>query len=233
MKNLRIHTFQHIPFENLGWIGAWAQERGHTVSYTRFFENAELPDLATIDWLIILGGAMGCDDEDRFPWLVHEKAFIREAIAAGKTVLGICLGAQLLAHCLGAKVYPHTHQEIGFREIALTAAAQQEALFEGMPAQLTVFQWHGDTFDLPAGATALATSDVCEHQAFRKGNSIGLQFHLEATPEIIRNMIKYDGHELVAAPFIHPAEKILAELPLADENKATLFLFLDRLAKGV
>jgi GMP synthase-like glutamine amidotransferase len=231
MKQLRIHCFQHIPFENLGYIAAWAQERGHHLSYTRFFERFELPDVAETDWLVILGGAMGCEDEDKFPWLAQEKAFIREAIAAGKTVLGICLGAQLLANCLGANVYPHTHQEIGFREITFTETAKQDALFEGIPEQMTIFQWHGDTFDLPPQATLLATSAVCENQAFRLGKSIGLQFHWEATPVIIQDMVRHDGHELVEAPFIDSAEKILVNLPLAGQHTELFYQFLDRLAQ--
>ncbi|WP_347157304.1 type 1 glutamine amidotransferase [Pontibacter chitinilyticus] len=230
MQPLRIHCFQHISFENLGYIAEWAQQQGHQVAYTRFDKQVILPELAGMDWLVILGGAMGCDDEEQFPWLAQEKAFIREAVAAGKVVLGICLGAQLLANCLGARVYPHTHQEIGFREITWTAAAQQDELFAGLPAKLTVFQWHGDTFDIPAGATAIATSEVCQNQAFRLGKSIGLQFHWEATPGIIRSMVQHDGHELVEAPFIHPAAKILADLPQAEWHKDLLFQLLSRMA---
>ena len=115
-------------------------------------------------------------------------------------VLGICLGAQLLAKTLGARVYPNRVKEIGWYPIELTPAAADDPLFAQSGAQ-TVFQWHGDTFDLPAGAVHLARSPLCENQAFRYGhNAYGLQFHIEMTAAMIDDLAQRAGQLPGAGP---------------------------------
>ena len=111
---MRAHYFQHVPFEGLGSIEPWLQKAGYEITSTRFYESTELPDLKTIEVLIVMGGPMSVNDEDKFPWLVAEKQFIRDAIAKRKPVLGICLGAQLIASTLGAIVYSNQEKEIGW-----------------------------------------------------------------------------------------------------------------------
>jgi GMP synthase (glutamine-hydrolysing) len=131
---------------------------------------------------------------DSLPWLRQEERFLTAAISSGVPVLGICLGAQLLAKCLGARVYPMRHKEIGWYPVNFTEAGLGDPLFEGLDADETVFQWHGDTFDLPAGAVHLAASELCANQAFRAGaNLYGLQFHPEVTPEIIASWCLEDA----------------------------------------
>ena len=178
---MKLHYFQHEPFEGLGMIADWAAKQGHVLSCTPFFDpGARLPKLDEYDALVVMGGSMGVYDEDRFPWLAAEKAHIRAAIDAGKRVLGICLGAQLIAACLGAKVAPHTHKEIGWFPVAMTDAGVVHPLLAGFNSAMTVFHWHGDRFEIPAGAQHLMSSAACDNQAFIYGEHVlALQFHLE------------------------------------------------------
>lgn len=189
MKTLRIHYFQHVPFEGLGCIEDWALGQGHQLSYTRFYEGRQLPPLDEIDWLIVMGGPMGIYDEAIYPWLSGEKEFIRQAIAANKVVLGICLGAQLLADALGANVKPGKNKEIGWFPVQKTAEGKVSKLLDDMPDQLVVFHWHGDQFEIPANGLRLAESEACPNQILQYGDRvIGLQFHFEATEQTIRIM---------------------------------------------
>ncbi|MEO8962417.1 MAG: type 1 glutamine amidotransferase, partial [Ginsengibacter sp.] len=166
MQHLRIHYLQHVPFEGLGSIAEWAISNGHILTATQFFINSDLPEPADIDWVIIMGGTMGVCDEDKYEWLAAGKLFIRKAINAGKTVIGICLGAQLIAEVLGAKVYPNRYKEIGWYPIELNALSLENKLFNDFDHELTVFHWHGDTFDIPENAIWLASSEACKNQAF-------------------------------------------------------------------
>lgn len=195
MKHLRIHYLQHVPFEDLGCIEEWVFLNGHQLSCTRFYESTMLPDTASFDWLIIMGGPMGVYDVEAYPWLENEKLFIQQAIEQNKTVLGICLGAQLIASCLGAKVYKNKMKEIGWFPIKTSNTANS---YFTNNTVYTVFHWHGDTFDLPTNATRLATSEACVNQAFvYNTNVIGLQFHLEVTEKSIKKMIDFEKDELL------------------------------------
>lgn len=203
---MKLHWLQHVPFEGLGYIEQWADACGAAITRTRLYENEELPPIETLDWLIVMGGPMGIHDHEQYPWLPVEKEFIRGAIDAGKTVLGICLGAQLMANVLGARVYPGPEKEIGWFPIHRTASSKKL-----IPESLTVFHWHGDTFEIPAGATALAVSEPGINQGFVYGDrAIGLQFHMETTPESMDALIENCGHELVDAPYIQLADQMRA-----------------------
>ena len=121
---MRIHYLQHESHEGLGCIEDWAKRKGHLITSTKFYEDSKLPDLSAFDFLIIMGGSMGVNDEDKYKWLKSEKDFIKRTINSKKPVLGICLGSQLIADALGAKVYPNKYKEIGWMDIKMTEAAK-------------------------------------------------------------------------------------------------------------
>lgn len=178
---MRLHYIQHNPFEDLANIALWAEDSGHYISGTKIYAGERLSGKADFDLLLVLGGEMNIYQEDIYPWLAEEKRFIRKAIDSGKTVLGICLGAQLISDLLGGKVYKNRYKEIGWHEVKLTSAAISSKTFKCFPESFTAFQWHGDTFDLPAGASGGASTAACANQAFEIGRCIGLQFHLESS----------------------------------------------------
>ena len=233
MKKLRIHYLQHVEHEGLGIIEEWISSAGHSVTATRFFESSDLPETADFDWLIVMGGSMSVQDEKEYPWLMEEKKFIKKAIDAGKTVLGICLGSQLVSDALGAKVYRNQEKEIGWYDIEPTCFAKTSKLLYDMALRTTVFHWHGDTFDLPDGAIHLAYSKACKNQAYLyMGRVLALQFHLEPTKEWIREMVESGADELVAGRYVQTGEDILKNIDLVDSNKEILFNLLNRLSKS-
>lgn len=208
---MRIHCLQHVPFEGPAGIADWAAARNHPITTTPLYVGAALPDQSAFDWLVVMGGPMGVHDEAELTWLSGEKAFLRETIAAGKTILGICLGAQLLAEVLGARVYRNREKEVGWFPIELTGAAKESGPLAQLPDRLTVYHWHGDTFELPAGAAHLARSEGCAHQAFLWGGRVlGLQFHLESTPASVRALVAHCADDIVPARYVQSAEAMLA-----------------------
>lgn len=228
---MKLHYFQHVPFEGLGVIATWAHENNYQVAATRWYAHDPMPDIAAIDWLVVMGGPMGVYDEDQYPWLVEEKRCIEQAIAQRKVVIGICLGAQLIADVLGAHVYPHTQKEIGWFPIELTAAGQQSPLFGFLPRRFNVFHWHGDTFDLPEGAVHMARSDVCEHQLFvYEQRVIGIQFHLEMTRTGVEAIVQHCADELVDAPSIQQPAEILSHSATIATLNGQMHEFLSRVA---
>ncbi|MGE4559266.1 MAG: type 1 glutamine amidotransferase [Desulfobulbus sp.] len=212
---MRIHGLQHVAFEGLGHIGKWIADQGHSLTLTRLYAGESLPDPADFDRLVIMGGPMNIYEDDRYPWLAGERAFIRRAVAGGKSAVGICLGAQLLADALGSKVFSGAHKEIGWLPIRVTEAGRQSKLFRGLPAEPVVFHWHGDTFDVPQGAVHLAESEGCRSQAFLfEDRILGLQFHLESTPETVREILAHCGDELVSGgPYIQSEARMTAVDP--------------------
>jgi len=206
------NCLQHVPFEGLGSIEPWLKTAGYAITHTRLFESAELPDRDTFNLLVVMGGPMSANNESNFPWLVYEKRLIRAAIKAGKSVLGVCLGAQLIASSLGAGVYPNRHKEIGWFPVQ-GIPLSDNSMFK-LPASLDVFHWHGETFDLPSGAVRLARSEGCENQAFQIGKSvIGLQFHLETTPQSAEDIISNCRDELTPSQYVQTEEEMLSAEP--------------------
>lgn len=209
---MRAHYLQHVPFEGLGSIGPWLEAKGYELTRTRFFESTDLPDIKTIDLLVIMGGPMSVNDEDEFPWLVSEKQFVREVIESGKPVLGICLGAQIIASAMGARVFPNPMKEIGWFPIHAVDSIDNQGF--SFPPSETVFHWHGETFDLPPGAIRLAKSEGCENQAFQIGKSvIALQFHLETTQESAGQIVSHCRNELVPSKYVQTEKEVLSASP--------------------
>lgn len=208
----RAHYLQHAPFEGIGSIESWLMKAGYMISATQFHESPSLPKVGDVDLVIVMGGPMSVNDEDIYPWLATEKQFIHDLITAGKPVLGICLGAQLIANALGARVYKNPVKEIGW--FPVTGISSRHDSHFTFPSSINVFHWHGETFDLPPGAIHLARSEACEYQAFQIGSSVmGLQFHLETTPESARVFILNGRDELQLAPYIQSESSLLAVPP--------------------
>jgi len=232
MKKLRIHYFQHVAFESLGSIEEWISLSNHSLTSTRFFERSKLPEIADIDWLIVMGGGMSVHDEEQFPWLADEKKFIRQAIGAGKIVTGICLGSQLVSEALGARVYQNKDKEIGWFDIELTCFAKSNNLFFDMEDRTKVFHWHGDTFDLPENAIHLAFSRGTRNQAYIYNRKVlAMQFHLEPTLDSLQQMIDHGRDELSKGKYVQTEKEIIANKQLIESNKKVLFKLLERLAE--
>lgn len=187
-------VLRHARHEGPGTIASFLKTAGVEHRCLDVFKTPAFPSLDSVSGLVVMGGPMGVYETSRFSFLVRELAFLRKAIAAGKPVLGVCLGAQLIAHALGARVYPHTVKEIGWGKIRLTSAGKKDPWMKPASRFPWVFQWHGDTFDLPRGARRLATSALCKNQAFRYGAHVyGLQYHIELDGPMIRNWLTQPG----------------------------------------
>ncbi|MBN1561750.1 type 1 glutamine amidotransferase [candidate division KSB1 bacterium] len=228
-RNKRLHYIQHVPFENPGSILDWAENAAIAVNGSHLYRGEPLPRLDDFEALIVMGGPMAVSDDHLYAWMAAEKKLIESAIRAEKKVLGICLGAQLLAHSLGAKVYPNEDKEIGWFPIVWSEAARSLAHLQHMPTPLALFHWHGDAFDLPAGALHLASSSACACQAFQYGeHALALQFHLEIKEENIRALLLNCSDELVEAPFIQSRAEILAGIKRCDELNVKMQHLLEK-----
>lgn len=223
---MKIHWFQHVPFEGLGAIESWLLARGHTLTCTRFYAGENAPvDIEGFDWLIVMGGPMNIYQYRDYPWLRAEKRVIREAVAASKRVLGVCLGAQLIADALGGKVYQNAEKEIGW--FPVTAVPEGEVSTFRFPEETLVFHWHGDTFSLPHGGVWLARSAGCEYQAFAIGARVlGLQFHLEMSSADVERIVAECTDELTPATYVQSRAEILAR---TSEEQADCQALLERL----
>ena len=205
-------VFQHDPFEDLGFFAEVLEKQHAAYRVVRLFHD-EMPEenWEQVKALIILGGPMNVDDESSFPILRWEKRIIRAAIDEAVPILGICLGAQLIATTLGAAVFHGAVKEIGWSPISITPMAKSIPYSATCPRTPTVFQWHGDGFELPSAAILLASSQHYRTQAFRLGKTIyGLQFHLEVTPRMIERWLDERTKDLALAPYVQP-DKIIAD----------------------
>jgi GMP synthase-like glutamine amidotransferase len=228
---MRLHYFQHVPQEGLGTIEEWAKKRGWTITKTSFFAGEPVPSLDDVDWLVVMGGPMSVNDEDTLPWLKPEKQFIASAIQAKKTVLGFCLGSQLIANALGAKVKKNAHKEIGWFELRFTKAGLGSKAFKRFPKRLTVYQWHGETFDIPVKASLAATNDICSNQALVHGDRvIGMQFHLEVTKNDVESWIKHGPEDLTNDKYVQKPQEMLDNKSGFESIRKYMHFMLDDLA---
>ena len=195
-------VFQHVEGEGLGLLESLLLEEGWAAEVIRMDQDPSFPsDLSGYSGLLVLGGPMSANDEDRLPWIREEIRLLRQALDLELPVLGICLGAQLLARAAGARVYPGQRREIGWHLLRLTPEGLQDPVLGPLGPERLVFQWHGETFDLPEGATLLAGSALYPHQAFRMGSkAYGLQFHLEVTAAMVAEWVSDYDEELEGAP---------------------------------
>jgi GMP synthase-like glutamine amidotransferase len=198
--------------------------------------EALFPKTGDFDWLVIMGGPMNVYEEVAYPWLSEETRFIREALDAGKTVIGLCLGAQLIARALGGVVTRNPVKEIGWLPVSLTGQATEHPLLSFLPPHPVVLQWHGDTFSvLPEGAVLLAESAACAHQAFAwKEKAFAFQFHLESNLETVRALVDNCGHEIAEGRVkgeesVQTAAEILSHPEYIMQDNEWMNEFLNRL----
>ena len=231
IQHQHIHYIQHVAFEGLGSIAAWADGNNISVSCTSLFRNESLPPLETYDWLVVMGGPMGVHDTETYPWLNAELHYIESAIAAGKTIVGVCLGAQMLAHVLGAGVRSNPHREIGWFPVMRAPTATEASIHAAFATEVTAFHWHGQTFDIPRGAVHLAGSEGCPNQAFiYEDRVLALQYHLETTPAAAEALIHHCGDEITEGPYIQTPETILSSPDRFTAINAHMARLLDHLS---
>ncbi|MEW6765013.1 MAG: type 1 glutamine amidotransferase [Pseudomonadota bacterium] len=224
---MNIAILQHFAQEGPGSIADWAMTRGHTPVVHHLYRGDELPATDDFDMLVVLGGGMSVHDSADYPWLIYERGLVLAALEAGKPVLGICLGAQQIALALGAEVKQSPQREVGFWPVRKTGSILP------LPDELSVLHWHGETFDLPDGATLFASSEACPNQMFLSadGLALGLQCHIETTPEMVEEFCREDADYLVPPPgqgrWMQSAEGMLAEQAAYAGMREALFILLD------
>ena len=215
-------VLQHTPTEGPERVATLLAERGVACETLPLHGGVPVPDLIGRDQLlIVMGGPMGVGDavDPRFPFLAREIELLRRLLARDAPVLGICLGSQLLAAAAGARVYPNMRpgpdgkpvaaREVGWGPIDLHNV--NEPALAALPAQPLVVHWHGDTYDLPAGAVHLASTPTCRHQAFRIGRAFGLQFHPELERETIAVWVREDADYVRGALGPEGGARVLAD----------------------
>ncbi len=183
---MKVLVLQHIACEPPGVFEDVLVEGGASIHRVEIDEGEALPAWEGFDAILAMGGPMSATDDAELPWLTPEKQLIAEAVRAGTPYWGVCLGVQLLASSLGARVYAGDLPEVGLLPVEITPEGRADPVFADVPEELVTLQWHGDTFDLPAGATRLAGSPAYPNQAFRYERAYGVQFHLEVSDEMVR-----------------------------------------------
>ncbi len=229
---MRWHCLQHLPNEGPGHAADWLAAHGHSLTFTHLFApDPVFPAMAEFDGLLVLGGAMSVYDEAAFPWLIAEKAFLREVLRAGKLTLAICLGAQLVAQALGGEVRPNPDPEIGFWTVRFSAKSLEHPLLRGWPEKAAVLHWHVDTFTVPPGAMRVGMSAGCATQGFVWGDgTIGLQFHPEMTVEMVGQLLAFEGHETAPEQeFVQTAAQIRVRLKSVWKGRKLLEALLENL----
>lgn len=218
---------KHFRFDDASVFLTWSMKKQYDVDILYVPEADIFPELSSFDCLIILGGPMSVYQEQEYPWLQAEKAFVQSAIDKGKMILGVCLGAQMLAEILGGKVYRNANKEIGWHLVRCIGT--QHPLLEGIPDTFYSFQWHGDCVEPPEGASILAYSDACSVQAFAYGlRVLGLQFHLETTPACIETMLDLWTSDLTPGPYVQSADHIRQVADRSENSAGLLTQILER-----
>lgn len=192
-----IVIFRHFPTEGPGYLAEFLDRHNLRHRTVRIDAGDPIPErIADLPGLVFMGGPMSVND--RLPWIPKVLNLIRAAVAADVPVLGHCLGGQLLARALGGRVTRNRFKEIGWLPVETVDSPVTAQWLHGLPPRFEVFHWHGETFSLPDGATHILRSLHCRHQAFVVGKSLGLQCHVEMTPEMVRTWA-HDGRREIAA----------------------------------
>ncbi len=211
----KVLIIKQVESEGPGIIGAELKRRSLATELVEVYKGRPVPkDASAYSALIVMGGPMGVYEEKAYPFLGDEIELIESGLKAGIPIMGVCLGAQLLARAAGARVYKGEAKEIGFYKVRLTEEGIMDALLHGLPPEFRVFQWHGDTFDVPEHGVNLAGSDLFQNQMIRVGRSAyGVQFHLEVTEQMVMEWLEVNSDELEAEKDAIDPERIKSQAP--------------------
>ena len=217
---MNVLIIKHVDIEGPGLIEHCLRQEKIPCIILDLSLGMHLPKLDHFTHIVLLGGPMNVYEEDLYPFLREEDLFIKEAIQRGKQILGICLGSQLIAKALGARVFKAPVKEIGWYDVSLTKTGANDPLFSNLSKIFSVFQWHGDTFEIPKGGKLLVTSTSVPHQAFQYGdNTYGLQFHLEVTEEMIREWMEtYEEEFKNSQPLRFSKAEIMTDTEMKIKN---------------
>ncbi len=228
---MHFHILQHVDFEGPAAIEHWITDKHHSFTITRFYLAEHLPAQDDFDVLIIMGGPMGVEDAEQYPWLIEERRFIQQSIRSGKTILGICLGAQLIARAAGATVVKNTHREIGWFPVSLLTEGSPAVLKGVFESGAEAFHWHGDTFGIPPAAVNFASSTACAHQAFILCERvIALQFHIETTESSAALLVTKCRDELDGSKYVQSEEEIFSDPVRFNAINKMLYRLLENMA---
>jgi GMP synthase (glutamine-hydrolysing) len=217
---MKVIIIKHIDIEGPGTISDFLDDKNIPYEVIDIFNGEPLPNsISNITAIIILGGPMNVYEEDKYPFLKDEDEFLKGVIERDLPTLGFCLGAQLIAKAQGTIVKRAPEKEIGWFKISLNRNGLNDPLFQGFPREIDVFQWHGDTFEIPDGAHKLAESEICPNQAFRIGNNVyGLQFHIEVTEEMIQQWLDSYKDEIESLKGLVNPNQVISDSRLKSEN---------------
>lgn len=210
---MKIHYFQHTPFENTRLIKEWAHENQCEISGTRIHKNDPLPDPDSFDLLISLGGPQNILEISKYPYLKNEINYITDLQNENKKILGICLGAQLISTALGCPPETSPHKEVGIFPVSLNDNASTDPIFKSFPRQFQAIHWHYRMPGLPTGATILGQTPGCPRQIIKfKDNVYGIQFHLEIVKESLQEMFRFCGDYFdLPSPYTQCRDKFLSQ----------------------
>jgi GMP synthase-like glutamine amidotransferase len=213
----RALVIQHLACEGPARLVPLLERRGYAIETCHAFDGQMVPTTLTHDLLVVMGGSMGVGDigDPKYPFLAAEAALLKSALAHNQPVMGICLGAQLLAHAAGAKVQPNLRngrvvREVGWAPVDFIGADHRPELV-GIRAREMMLHWHGDTFDIPAGALHLASTPNCDNQLFRLPRQVGIQFHPEIDAHSIAEWVRLDGDYVTLANGPQGKSRVLAD----------------------
>jgi GMP synthase-like glutamine amidotransferase len=178
---MRALVIQNCATEGVGLYETYLEQRGIDRTVVHPYDGERFPAPQDYHAFFVTGTPIAAYEVHLHPFLQREWRFLKKVVEADKPCLGICFGGQLLARLLGARVHRHSSMELGGSAVRLTTHGRKDPVLAGFPETFPVFQWHGDTFEVPAGARLLAEGDPCRNQLFRRGNAVAIQFHLEVT----------------------------------------------------